>query len=38
MNTDKVYGHKTFIEGTEVGFKIYKDAFIWEIIENVQVL
>ncbi|MNO58782.1 hypothetical protein D3C76_493530 [compost metagenome] len=27
METDKVYGHKTFLEGTEVGFYIYRDVF-----------
>lgn len=27
MNTEQVYGHKTFLEGTEVGFTIYKDLF-----------
>ncbi|MNU09576.1 hypothetical protein D3C72_2562200 [compost metagenome] len=27
MEADKVYGHKTFLEGNEVGFTIFKDVF-----------
>jgi hypothetical protein len=32
MMTDGVNGHKAFLEGTEVGFTIYKDVFSGEIV------
>ncbi|MNW46523.1 hypothetical protein D3C74_238220 [compost metagenome] len=39
METDKMYGHKTFLEGTEAGFYIiYRDVYTGQWMAKVQVL